>query len=147
MSEFIKGWNDLRAYGIDFLTGEGCNLALRGSFDLTPQGCALMEEFLNIPIARGTARNRNEPEAGYIMLPLGIFAELTAFCLLHDPKVEIALIVFSEHQGTFAVGCADEAEARELSNLYDRRVRWVRDNPHHPRRGFNNVHAMWGFAG
>src|SRR6266849_970527 len=120
MSEFIRCWNDLRANGIDFLTGEGCNLALRGSFDLTPQGAALMEEFLNIPIARGTARNLHEPESGYVMLPYGIFAELAAFCLLHDPKVEIALIVFSEHRGTFAIGCADEAEAREFSNLYKR---------------------------
>jgi hypothetical protein len=147
MSEFIRSWNDLRAYGIEFLTGEGCNLALRGSFDLTPQGCALVEEFLNISIPRGAARNQHEPDSGYVMLPLGIFAELAAFCLLHDPKVEIALIVFSEHQGTFAIGCAHDSEARELSNLYDRRVRWVRGNSAHPRHGFNNVHAMWGFAG
>jgi hypothetical protein len=147
MPELIKDWNDFRMYGINFLTGEGCNLSLRGSFDLTPQGCALLEEFLNIAIPRGTARNLHEPEAGYIMLPYGIFGELAAFCLLHDPKVEIALIVFSEHRGTFAIGCAEEAEAREFSNRYHRRVRWVRGNPAHPRRGYNNVHSMWGFSG
>ena len=54
----------------------------------------------------GLLRGR-EPEASYVMLPLGIFAELAAFCLLHNPKVEVALIVFSEHQGAFAIGCAD----------------------------------------
>ncbi len=147
MPEFIKDWNDFRVYGIHFLTGEGCNLAVRGSFDLIPQGCALLEEFLNIPIPRGTARNLHEPEAGYIMLPYGLFAELAAFCLLHHPKVEMALIVFADHWDTFVVGCADEAEAREFSDLYEGHVRWVRGNPAHPRRGYNNLHAMWGFSG
>lgn len=81
---------DLRPFGIEYLTGEACGLMYRGLYDLTNPGKQIIEKCLGVaslvlhdPWNAGT---KQEPHVGSIMLaqghliPIGIFALLESGC-------------------------------------------------------------------
>jgi len=80
----ITCWDDLRAYGIDLLTGEACGLAMRFLCDVTVQGRTLIEGFLSVKLVDDSNWNngRHEVNVASVMLPRSIFSDLAAYVLV-----------------------------------------------------------------
>ena len=78
----IRDWNDLRHYGINFLTGEACAVGKRLLCDVNEQGRKLICSILGLPINTPFAENWNsqvngEDSVGSIFLPHHLFAFLS----------------------------------------------------------------------
>src|SRR6266446_1442478 len=91
----ISSWDDLKAYGIDPLTGEACGLGYRILCDLTAKGKKILEKCLATPALtlfeswnRGTEQ---EPHVGCVMLALEFFIPLAVFALLESGCTEVWL--------------------------------------------------------
>ena len=83
----IRDWNDLRHYGINFLTGEACAVGKRLLCDVNEQGRKLICSIVGLPINTPFAENWNsqvngEDSVGSIFLPHHLFAFLSAMILL-----------------------------------------------------------------
>jgi hypothetical protein len=96
MNKHIRSWFDLERYGICFLTGEACAYGLRLLFDLNLDGVRLISNFLGIRYnddgsnafaANWNSKVNGQPAIRSVLLPSGIFQELTIFCLFHAEKV------------------------------------------------------------
>lgn len=78
----INGWNDLRQFGIDVLTGEACGLSYRLLCDVTKEGKQTLEKALGV-IALELADNWNngsatDPHVGSVMLFAADRRQMTA---------------------------------------------------------------------
>jgi hypothetical protein len=96
----IDCWDDMRAHGVDALTGEACGYAMRLLCDVTEDGRDLIQRFLGGTVAIQPASNwnggsANDPHVGSILLPRSILPELAAFTLLYTTS-ETAIVTFSD---------------------------------------------------
>lgn len=83
----VEGWEDMKQFGIQILTGEACGIGMRMLFDLSEKGCKLLEDFFGscLKFQRGSNWNskvENEEAVASVMLTVDILPELAAFCLL-----------------------------------------------------------------
>lgn len=87
----VRCWDDLRAFGIEALTGEACSLAMRLLCDVTERGKGIVESFLGRRIALESGSNWNggskdDPHVASILLPRSILEDLGAFALCHTAE-------------------------------------------------------------
>jgi len=83
----LRNWDDLRQYGINFLTGEACAVGKRLLCDVSDQGRRLLCSILGLPQDTKFAENWNsqvngDPAVGSIFLPPQLFAFVAAMILL-----------------------------------------------------------------
>lgn len=99
MAVHIHTWHDLQRYGINSLTGEACSYSQRLLCDLSEKGIDLVREYFGLMIVLNPQtqfpRNWNskageDPAIASIMLPRGIFGDLSKFILFHVEKCDIA---------------------------------------------------------
>jgi hypothetical protein len=88
MMETISGWDGLREYGINALTGEACAYGMRILCDVNEDGKQILESFFSMSV---TSRNWNstvngKPAVGSVMLHRVMFEPLATFILLHVKK-------------------------------------------------------------
>lgn len=87
-SETIMGWDDLRHYGINYLTGESCSYGMRLLCDVNYMGADVVCGFLGLPHNTGSfsepwnSKVNGLETVGSIMLPREMFVPLAAFILL-----------------------------------------------------------------
>ena len=84
----ISDWNDLKKYGIQYLTGESCVYGLRILCDVNDYGKRLIEGYfgvhgLNMPYKMNPTVN-GEDSVGCLTLPREIFVPLAKYCLFHE---------------------------------------------------------------
>lgn len=91
----ITNWRDLEKYGIECLTGESCGLGLRLLCDVSPEGIALLEEFLSIKLTDENNSWNHQGHEGWksILLPRGIFEDLAVFCLVKEEGFKHVVVV------------------------------------------------------
>ena len=140
----IGSWNDLRAHGIEVLTGEACGLSYRILCDVTARGKATVEKALGVRELRlPEGWNRGEesdPHVGSILLApellplLGIFALLEAGC---------SEVWRTSDGGVVGFEPGDDAATKEsvLRSLADRLLRRF---AYAGTAGDRNVHVMSG---
>jgi hypothetical protein len=82
MSTVYKTFEDLKEFGIIFLTGEACKMSMRLLCDLTPQGAEVISDYLggNVKFTEGS--NWNHGATCSVLIPRNSFADLAAFCLI-----------------------------------------------------------------
>ena len=133
------GWNDLRRYGINPLTGEACPFGLRILTDLTERGRRIVLDMLGTDTT--LARNWNSGSEFSIMLPRSLFQDVYIWCLISEGIDEI--IVSDEGVCGRTAGDSDDDwegyyNALKHFNKNPRRI-WPVGGP---RRGTRMVHAM-----
>ena len=83
----MRDWNDLRNYGVNFLTGEACAVGKRLLCDVSDQGRRLLCQVFGLPVNTRFAENWNssvngQPAIGSIFLPPSMFTFIAAMILL-----------------------------------------------------------------
>ena len=93
--KIIASIKDLEDYGIKYLTGESCNLAFRGLYDLTERGRDIVCNALNLrPSALADNVNpgsKSDPHVASIMLTLNQALDIGLFALINAGCHPIAL--------------------------------------------------------
>jgi hypothetical protein len=133
------GWNELRRYGINPLTGEACPFGLRVLTDLTERGRRILLDMLG---AECTLRaNWNSGSEFSMMIPRSMFQDLYVWCLISDGIDEA--IVSEEGVCGRTAGDTDEDWTEFYDNLqhFDKHPRRI-SPVGGPRRGTRMVHTM-----
>ena len=146
-SVHINGWNDLKQFGINPLTGEACRLSMRTLCDLSQKGVELLSVFLGI---QPTGFNDNwnskvgeDASVASIMLSRGIFDDLCKFAIFTRSNCKYAIkSVDGSWHGYSAefvqtLGCTEEELFSRLSGEWHR-------NYLAPAEGSRNVHQFTG---
>jgi hypothetical protein len=89
MIHVVSHWNDLRQFGIEFLTGEACNVGKRLLCDVTEQGRRNLCSVFGLPSDCRFQESWNsgsdkDPHVGSIMIPYSMFSFLAAMLLLQQ---------------------------------------------------------------
>ena len=87
----IRGPRELEEYGISLLTGESCNVGMRGLFDVTPAGEALLSGMLGNVTLNAQAWNGRGGAEKSAMLPYGLLPDVAAFALLTVDHADVVL--------------------------------------------------------
>jgi hypothetical protein len=85
----IRGWKDLEAFGIVYLTGEACNINARLLCDVTKSGKELLESIFGCELVLRPNFNNgkdSDPHIGSILLPKGFWHQIGIFALLQHHK-------------------------------------------------------------
>ena len=147
----IHDWNDLRTYGINYLTGEACAVGKRLLCDVNERGHRLICSVFGLPPNTTLSDNWNgtvngEPAVGSILLPRFSFGFLAAMILL-ESGCQCAVVMqtgevwgIESHDG---VAMEDDplGQIREFHQ-----IRETYGTMNVPRRGLSAVHAMSGRA-
>ena len=146
----IRDWNDMRAFGINLLTGEACAYSMRGLCDVSESGKDYIESFFggNVQIREGSNWNSGFNDGngnhldsiGSVMLPYGILQELAAFCLL---SVYGGTVYISDRFGVVLIKDDEEIPDYARKHLVED-CRRFRNWNSGPNVGGRNVHAMSG---
>ena len=101
----LTSWNDLKAYGIEALTGESCAFCMRLLCDLNEDGVALMRAFLGLSADTRLSRNWNstvdgKPAVASVLLPRELFPVLCRYVLFLEnyPLVWQGASTFGLHE-------------------------------------------------
>lgn len=155
----ISGITDLRAYGINFLTGEACSLGIRALCDLTPAGRDLVCELLGLPTVEfGEAVNGRDNQCYKMMLPYSLVNDLATVILFKQPDVvEVWLLPYCvrgvtnkelDHLEEVWSRPEDDDPQMWTQRVYEiLKVKGVRRPPtqqQQPHIGINNVHHWSG---
>ncbi len=161
MSKSITCFNDLRAYGIDCLTGEADNLGFRMLCDFTKRGQRILTQvFGGVQFQapeNWNSGDKDDPHVGSIMLShdmlttIGIIALLDAGCtdiyvFSRDVTDDAPGRLFQPHvpYGFHDFEKEDRDETLKLAAKYGWHARRFGYNPTQPHEGNRNVHAMSG---
>ena len=130
----------LRTFGIDYLTGEACGIALRLLFDLTENGERIIDSFFGGVQTTSKAWNKGKSS---IMLPRSILDDLCVYALL----TEYEYVVVKPGQGPVGLDKTRYNRYFALSEQcpeYFGSLRFYRKNKSHPGTGLENTHQMSG---
>jgi hypothetical protein len=147
----INGWDQLRPYGIDLLTGEACALVYRGLFDLTAPGLELVRSIVGA-VSIQTPSDRNGGEAvGSLLMPYTFFEPLAVFALFQVDKVQHVVVSHKAdtYSGVRVIGCSGEERDEVIAvvrALGDFRLLTYPEQRPGVTRGMSNVHQMGGFS-
>lgn len=140
----LDGWQDLKPFGIDRLTGEACAYGMRQLCDLTEEGAALWREFLGLPHGTTLADNWNSRGVASAMIPYDLLSQLSAFALLRDGACAVAVSTGGECWGYYPQD--DPQEWEELIE-HLRLHNWL-ERTYNPiggaRVGSRMIHAFTG---
>jgi hypothetical protein len=134
------GWNELRRYGINPLTGEACPFGLRVLTDLTERGRRIVLDMLGTDFIT-LNRNWNSGSEFSVMIPRSLFQDVYVWCLISEGIDEI--IVSEEGVCGRTAGDSDddwEGYYKALQH-FDKKPRRI-SPVGGPRRGTRMVHAM-----
>lgn len=147
----VHSFNDLKQFGINFLTGESCAYAMRLLCDVNEDGRALLADFFGMPdiqLAKNWNSSVNEkPSVGSFMLPRSILKELAQFAFFkagaravaHSPHSIIGIFTEERFEGY-----------RKLNEGIDKPgfsfCRNLAMTSGAPMAGSRNVHAFSGRA-
>lgn len=83
-TEHYDGADSLRQFGICFLTGEACGLAMRGLFDLTQDGINILTEFFGaVEFKRNwNSGDKENPHVASALIPYSCLEDLYIFAAL-----------------------------------------------------------------
>lgn len=135
------GYDDLRRYGINPLTGEACPYGQRILTDLNDQGKHIVCDLLGIPRLATFSDNWNSGSITSFMLPRSLFELLYVWCLISDGSDEIVV----SDDGVWGREPGDDEEEWQD---YLRHLATYKKNPRRiwptggPRRGTRMVHAL-----
>jgi len=96
----VGNWDDMRSFGVKYLTGESCSYGRRLLCDLTKRGAHSVALFFGMsggPLGEIFADNWNQgddddPHVASIMLPrFGILDELAVFCALDQGAAAVVV--------------------------------------------------------
>lgn len=133
----IACWDDLRAYGINALTGEACSLMYRLLCDITDEGKRVIEKCLSCELK--PPDNWNSGAVGSIMLTPEMLMPIAVFALLENGCREVYVVERA------VVGMeADDTEevVARFRRCYGDRV--GRRFAYHGAYGDRNEHQMTG---
>ena len=139
-------WDELRAYGVDMLTGEACGLSYRLLCDVTEKGKHTIQIALGIAnLELHDSWNRGEPQDPHIgslmvvpelLVPLGVFALLENGC--HE-------VWRTKSDGLWGVEPTDDPERVEaFKRLHADNGNLVRRYSYGGTAGDRNRHEMTG---
>ena len=140
----ISDWNDLKEYGIQFLTGERCGYSMRILCDLNEDGKKLIESFFCMKVDENNWNNtvNGKPAVASVMIPYDLFKQLATYCLFHVGNY--AMVIYS---GGSAVTGITRKEWGEHGHLWENMTRksnfCYKEDPSICRNGLN-VHQMSG---
>ena len=146
----INGWYDLRAFGINMLTGEADRLNLRLLCDLTEQGAELLIDYFGLPSDVTLAEPANsafegEKTVGSIMVARGSLHQIATFAAFRANALAIVempgsfTIIFDAERLAQYEGLAERDRSVSILRNYGR-------NANAPHFGTRNIHAMTGRA-
>ncbi|MCC5612492.1 hypothetical protein LC612_38820 [Nostoc sp. CHAB 5834] len=143
-SVIINNWSDLKAFGINSLTGEACAFSLRVLCDVNAAGLENLREFFGL-LELGVAPQMNsqvneEPSVGSLMLPRGIFKDLCTFLLWSDGALAVYETSSGGYQGVYSADYVEKYSKIEGISLW-RNPRPTSTSPH---VGSRNIHAATG---
>ena len=137
----ISGWEDLRQFGINVLTGEACAYNLRLLCDVSEEGREAALEWLGLPHDTKLAAPWNStvdgrPAVGSIMLDRNAWERVGQFLLFRAGALAIA------HIGVPSgiIGIFNDVRLQQYANS---KFSLTRNYAHNAVRG-RNVHAMTG---
>lgn len=136
----LSNLNDLKEYGIKFLTAEACAYSMRLLFDLDDQGKVIIGDFFSFMKVE-FAPNWNSGSTGSVMLPRSIMYDLMVFCLLTEPENEVAYIN-EEYHYVSAMSFEEYKKISGKDNYYAKCKFYLRGPG--PYRGSRNIHAFSG---
>jgi hypothetical protein len=136
-------WQDLKPYGVVFLTGEACGLMYRLLCDVTEKGRKVLGKCFGIPnFHLGAAWNsgsKEEPHVGSILLTLDMLTPVSIFALLENGCTEVW------HLKGRVIGFepTDSTELRQrFLDHYAEEI--VRRYAYQGTAGHRNIHVMSG---
>jgi hypothetical protein len=135
------GYDDLRRYGINPLTGEACPYGQRILTDLNDQGKHIVCDLLGIPRLATFSDNWNSGSIASFMLPRSLFELLYVWCLISEGSDEIVVSddgVWGREPGDDEDEWQDYLRHLATYKKNSRRI-WPTGGP---RRGTRMVHAM-----
>ena len=87
----VTNWEDMRQFGIIFLTGEADGMGLRILCDLTGPGVELVRGFLNLPDGSEFRPNMNKEGVANMALPRSCLLDLASVALSKEGKKWIVM--------------------------------------------------------
>lgn len=83
-NDFYDGADSLRKFGINFLTGEACGLAIRGLFDLTKNGVDILKSFFGAVEFKENwnSGDKYNPHIASALIPYSCLEDLYIFAAL-----------------------------------------------------------------
>lgn len=134
----IGSTNDLKDYGLIYLTGEADPYSMRMLVDVTEQGKQILQQFLGVrDLLMDKNWNSSDGQQWSIMLPHGIVKDLMVFILFH---VEQCDCVYPSTSGF--CGYIGEEYIMQGSEEFRKELRW---NPNRKKKVDNfNEHAFTG---
>ncbi len=147
--KYINDWNDLRAYGINYLTGEACAVGKRLLCDVNERGRRLFCSIFGLPPDTAFAENWNstvngESAVGSVFLPRFSFSFIAAMILL---EVGCQCAVVMETGEVWGIESHDDVATEDdpLGQIREfHKIQAVYEPLNVPRHGLSAVHAMTG---
>ena len=140
----LAGWDHLRPFGIDVLTGEACGLGYRLLCDVTARGKAIVEKCLGTPtltfFERWNTGSKDDPHVGCLMLVPEMFTPLAVFAVLESGHKECWV---TKNGGVYAIDPDDPQDAIEAIRRW-LGVESMRRFSYRGTAGDRNVHVMSG---
>lgn len=92
----VHGWQDLRQFGIEVLTGEACAYSQRLLCDLNEDGALSLSAYLGLKLdafqSNWNSTVNGKPAIGSVMLHRNSFKDLTTFLMFNAEKCNIVHI-------------------------------------------------------
>ena len=103
----VFNWNDMKQFGIDFLTGEPCGFNIRGLCDLNKRGRKLVADFFGLDPQMFAEHWNNDGEV-CVMLSYSVLRDLAVFCMLMSGCKLV--VTFVGQAGVYGAETQDEVE-------------------------------------
>lgn len=147
----VRGWGDLKQFGIGYLTGESCAYSMRMLCDVNEDGQALLADFFGMS---GIQLDKNwnstvgdKPAIGSILLVHDLVLKIAQFAFYRAGALAV-VVGLGEMTPVFEQELLDRYT--ELAERYQSSERSIRRNPavrsNAPMVGSRNVHAFSGRA-
>jgi len=158
---YVKSYNDLRQFGFDYLTGEACNIMLRGLWDVTQKGKEIFCHAFGLPNNIAFAQpyntgNPKDPSVGSVFISKESLHQIIVIAMFHCGAKEV--VKFGEEYHGFtandlkddAIGKYPEeyeklAKLRKQSNPKFEFHIW-KEQGDQPHVGTSNTHAFTGIT-
>jgi hypothetical protein len=114
---YIRGWNDLKKYGIDLLTGEACAIVYRGLFDLTQPGLDLVTRTIGACEIKAPSNMNGDGAIASMLLPYSMFEALAVMALFEVEHCAQVVIAEPEGGGQLMIGAGLGMFEAEMERL------------------------------
>lgn len=147
----MNNLQDIRAYGIELLTGEADRLCMRILCDMNEEGQRLVTDFFGLPFnaefkANWNSQVNGQPSVGCVMLTTATLWELARFAMLSVDQFDVVIETPSyglrgmNHGGQYTAHYMELAERSPGTLIF----RNLGKTSTAPGFGTRNTHAMSG---